>query len=111
MKNKRSVPISCERKTPAGVTPFPLPKPIEEVPKDWRGIDGLIQALYSPDEGPEQPLPEALGLFFAAVKGDPSVIKGLLDCATTVIAILGAIAKNNPDVLRPSLGGYWFGRI
>lgn len=49
------------------------------MPEDWRGIDGLIQALYSPDEGPEQPLPEALGLFFGAVKGNQAVIKGLLD--------------------------------
>jgi hypothetical protein len=101
MKNKRSVPISHERKTPPGCTPFLLPKPIEEVPKDWRGIDGLIQELYSPDEGPEQSLPEALGLFFAAVKGNQAVIKVLLDRAGMLIAILRAIAKNNPDILRP----------
>jgi hypothetical protein len=38
---------------------------------------------------------------FAAVKNNQAVIKGLLDSATTVIAILGAIAKNKPEVLRP----------
>ena len=60
----------------------------------------LIAALYSPEEGPE-PVANALGIFFAAVKGDQTVIKALLDGATTLIAILGAIAEDNPDVLRP----------
>jgi hypothetical protein len=100
MKNKRPVPISHERETPPRCTPFLLLKPIEEVPKDALGMEGLIAALYSPEEGPE-PVADALGLFFAAVKNNQAVIKGLLDSAATVIAILGAIAKNNPDVLRP----------
>jgi hypothetical protein len=100
MKNKRPRPISYDRKTPPGCTPFVLLKPIGEVPKEWVGIEGLYAALYSPEEGPG-PVADALGLFFAAVRGDQAVIKGLLDSASTVIAILGAIAKNNPDVLRP----------
>jgi hypothetical protein len=98
---KKGTPIAQRKNTPLGCTPFLLPKPIEEVPKDQRGIDALIAGLYSPDEGPEQPLPEALGVFFAAVKGNQAVIKDLLEGATRLIAILQAVAENNPEVLRP----------
>jgi hypothetical protein len=97
---KKQAPIPQRTKTPLGCTPFLLPKRIAEVPKEWVGIEGLYAALYSPEEGPG-PVADALGLFFAAVRGDQAVIRGLLDSATTVIAILGAIAINNPDVLRP----------
>jgi len=89
-----------KRKTPPGCTPFLLLRRTEDLPKEWLGIERLIAALYSPEEGPE-PVADALGLFFAAVKGNQVVIKALLDGAATVIAILGALAENNPDVLRP----------
>jgi hypothetical protein len=97
---KKQAMAPQQRKTPAGCTPFLLLKPIEELPKELLGMDSLIAALYEPDEGPE-PVADALGLFFAAVGGEPVVIKGLLNDAVTVIAILGAVAKRNPDVLRP----------
>ena len=74
--------------------------PDDEYSEEWLGIERLIAALYSPEEGPE-PVADAVGLFFAAVKGNQVVIKALLDGAATVIAILGALAENNPDVLRP----------
>src|SRR5262245_42659567 len=72
----------------------------EELPKESLGVARLIAALYSPEEGPG-PVADALGLFFAAVRGDHAVIKRLLDGAATLIAILQAIAENNPSVLRP----------
>jgi hypothetical protein len=70
------------------------------VPKELLAINTLIAGLYSPNEGPEA-VADALGLFFAAEKGDLGVINGLLDGAVKIIAILGTIAKCNPDVLRP----------
>lgn len=97
---KRAPASQQKKKIPPGCTPFPLPRPIDEVPKEWLGIDGLIAVLYSPDEPPEGAA-AARALFFAAVKGDLVVIKGLLDSAVTSIEILKAIAKKNPDVLRP----------
>ncbi len=90
-------------KIPNGCTPFPLPRPTEGLPemqKELAVVHDLIARLYSPDEGPE-PVADALGLFFAAAKGDLGVIKGLLDHAFTLITILRTIAENNPDVLRP----------
>ena len=97
---KKQASPSRRKKTLAGCTPFLPLRAIEELPRDSLGIAELITALYSPEQGPE-PVADALGLFFAAVKGDQTVIKGLLDNAATVIAILRAIARNNPDVLRP----------
>jgi hypothetical protein len=97
---KKQAPTPPLQNTPPGCTPFVLLKPIDELPKELLGIDALIAASYSPDEGPE-PVADALGLFFAAVQGDRVVINGLFNDAVTLIAVLGAVAKRNPDVLRP----------
>jgi hypothetical protein len=97
---KKQAPIPQRTRTPAGCTPFLLLRRNEELPKESLAVARLIAGLYSPEEGP-RPVADALGLFFAAVRGDQAVIKRLLDDAATLIAILQAIAKNNPDVLRP----------
>jgi len=89
-----------QRKTPPGLTPFLLLRPPEELPRHSLGVRRLIAQLVSPDESRES-VADALGLYFAAVKGNQAAIVRLLHHSATLIAILEAIAEDNPDVLRP----------
>ena len=97
---KKTVPIPQRKNTPLGCTPFLLPITDDQQQKELRGVHRLIAGLYSPDEG-LGPVADAVGVFWSAVRGDQAVIKDLLEGATTLIAILQAVAENNPEVLRP----------